>query len=194
MKPLSIFARACPYGVPNTYNEVLMAGCFKGRLLVNRPMFIKHLDDDPPCGQWQQFTDLNDGLYVQGVITGREAIEQVMDGELTELSITFFNPATEAMVDRFVKTGDMSVVPTLEKELLSSRRFRALEAKEKLQKLGVNKYPGNQTVWENMPRQTVWDADISEISLVDKGAFPGTQFHIVGESQQEQQRRLTRHR
>ena len=82
--------------------------------------------------------------------------------------------------------------PSIFAMLAESRDFRVMEAKEKLMTRGVDKYPGRQTVWENMPPNIVYEAELTEISLVDKGAFPGTQFHIVGETAEQLNRRLTR--
>lgn len=117
-KKLWITARFCPYNKPNNHNETILPGAFdQGKDIYREeirpafftrrewakqnaiektgytlpvPMFVMHwMDDTIPVGVWTAIHDTPEGLFGYGCVAHEAAIENVKNGNLPEVSISF---------------------------------------------------------------------------------------------------------
>lgn len=159
-REVKITGFAVPFGKPNSYNETLAPGALDAfverveRKGAKLPMGFMH---ELHAGTWDKLTVKPNGLYVEGRITEPQVIaylDKATHGTFTgELSITF-------------RPRDIHTHPLKE----THERFNS------------------RPLWEQVhaPRDlelkdevTTDEAVLTEISLVDRGAFKGTYFTTV---------------
>lgn len=148
-EPMHVKGFAMPYNKANSYNEIVRHGAFTKFLerLGDRPLPMGFMHDGP-CGYWTKIEDRPDGLYCEGFVTHPAAKKYFRNGTLGELSISFEQASDPDGHKRF-----------------SSKRIEDFHAR------GLRGKPSwVREVWQD----EVTEADLAEISLVDRGAFDGT--------------------
>lgn len=155
---LKLEGMALKFDTENVYNETMEHGALDAFLAKqgNKPLSMGFMHDFE-IGQWTKLEKRDGGLYVEGFVapTAEKAVRALLktlpaDGSGQQLSVTF---RTE---------GD-------QRYLQSDRRRRVKE----------RKFGRAPSEWKTVDHLHVRKASLSEISLVDEGAVPGTWFKVV---------------
>lgn len=153
---LKIEGFAVPFGIENSWNETLAPDALDAFLEKqgNKPLNMGFMHEQK-IGRWTKLEKRDGGLYVEGVVTLPAAERFIRaNGMEGELSVTVRNN-----IDN----------PTLIEA--SNKRMQ-----ENLRRLGR---PPAFVKLHSVEHMHVAKADLTEISLVDHGAFPGTWFKAI---------------
>jgi HK97 family phage prohead protease len=149
---LKINAFACPFNVENSFNETMLPGAFSRWLReLGSKTLPMFVQHEFPCGEWTRLEERKAGLYAEGYLTDPEVIDAVKDGVLPDLSINYRSD--------FNPDGSWN-----------ASRKRAAQ-------WGVGSYPPGLHVYPRVSVPRV--LNLSELSLVDQGAFPGTHYKAL---------------
>lgn len=112
-------ARAVSYGVIDDYQTRFVRGCFSESLKRRLPVVAWGHDWSDPIGRVTAWDDRSDGLYITGRLSdpgsvprARQAMAQLADGTLDEVSVGFFRLEERTAADGVVEIvrGDLDEV------------------------------------------------------------------------------------
>lgn len=160
----TIRAFAAPYGVANSYKEIFEPRAFQGML---KPCAMGFMHERE-LGEWTQVWEDDAGIWCEGhVFPEAENKLDWIHKHFPQVSVTFGrNPNGPAARSEFRHYGFHPHTPIQARVLNES--LRALRTK--IIRLGPA---------DLKPLSSEDFTPLPEISLVDKGAFPGTHWEIM---------------
>ena len=168
---LKVRGLACPFGVENSYGETMEPHAFDEFLTSHAgqplPMKINHAGRD--VGTWEKVWATPEGLWCEGTITDPTAIVRVQTEGMHELSTGALSGKDEVAAGRainFILQAGASVEQAMD---LVARMV-----------VGVVQPPDGMQVVEHFDAACCMG--LSEISIVKRGAYPGTHVEAVGEA------------
>lgn len=189
--PYRIIGKAAPFNVENSYRELFLPGAFDEFLATPKakklPMNLGH-DEKTDIGVWHHLHVAGGWLHCQGVLDDRETEYNVRHG-LDQLSIGYAN--TDRLEAANAATNFEEHIEALSGGRAGrgidyiARRLSELPAEQCIRKL-MELEAGPEDWRERMLLQAaaanetierITRATLQEISIVDHGAFKGTQLH-----------------
>ena len=161
-KPIAlveVWAKLCPYGVPNSFNEEFAPGVFDAWVNAARsiPMLFGH--QGTPVGVWRDFESRADGLYASGAVFNSELSEDLQKGSW-EVSVSWGGnyPGRPVRPELF----------TLVRRLLLARNCKLSDGERALVQSAFGPREEKLTLSKNLR--------MIEASVLSEGnaAFPGT--------------------
>lgn len=190
---LKLIGQAAPFGVPNSYSETLAPDAFARfmREEGTKPLPMKFMHQRQ-IGEWRNLHFAPGWLHCLGILDDRDAEYAVRHRQMEELSIQYAtrrahekylamkasgDKSKKALTDAMLGTRCGRGIEALANRLSHLPATEAIERLFKISELPTDEYEQLISMAARDIPETVKDAVLTEISVVDHGSFGGTCFH-----------------